>query len=253
MIYRVPIITGNWKMFNSPSEGTSLAEEIVEGVGESPPSEVVICPPFVTLPAVSQALLGSPIGLGAQDMHWDENGAYTGEVSAPMLSGWCTHVIIGHSERRQYFGETDNSVRRKVRSALRHGLTPIICVGENLAENESGRTALVVEEQVRSAYEKVTREQALQTIVAYEPVWAIGTGKTATCLEANAVCGSHVRGVLTDLFGERVAERVRVQYGGSVKPSNIAEFMTQPDIDGALVGGASLNASDFVAIIENAA
>ena len=252
MIHRTPVIVGNWKMYKSPAEGAALAHEIVAAVGTLATSDVVVCPPFVTLPSVSDALLGTTIALGAQDIHWEETGAYTGEVSAPMLAGWCTHVIIGHSERRQYFGESDQNVKRKVTGALEYGLVPIICVGENLAENEAGRTAEVVERQVRAAYGDVTSEQAVTTIMAYEPVWAIGTGKAASGAGANAVCGINVRGVLTDLFGENVAQRVRVLYGGSVNPENISVFVNQPDIDGALVGGASIIANDFVLIVENA-
>jgi triosephosphate isomerase len=252
MRHRTPIIAGNWKMFKSPTEGAALAQEIMAGLTELPMSEVVVCPPLVSLQSVYEVLRGTPIGLGAQDIHWEDSGAYTGEVSAPMLAGWCTHVIIGHSERRTYFGESDKQVKLKVAAALQHGLIPIICVGENLAENESGITSAVVERQVRAAYTDVTAEQAITTVIAYEPVWAIGTGMASTCAGANAVCGINVRGVLTDIFGESVAQSVRVQYGGSVKPANIADFIIQPDIDGALVGGASLDADDFLAIVENA-
>lgn len=253
MIYRTRIIAGNWKMFKSPAEGSALAREIVAAFGDSLATEVVLCPSLVTLPAVAEVLLGTPIGVGAQCMHWEESGAYTGEVSAPMLSGWCTHIIVGHSERRQYCGETDEIVNRKVKAALKHDLAPIICVGENLIENKAGRTGEVVERQVRAAYEDVTAEQAQKTIIAYEPIWAIGSGRASTGAEANSVCGLNVRGVLTNIFGESVSQKIRVQYGGSVKPGNIAEFMSQPDIDGALVGGASLHAADFVSIVKNAA
>jgi triosephosphate isomerase len=185
-------------------------------------------------------------------MHWEKSGAFTGEVSAPMLAGWCSHVIIGHSERRQYFGETDETVNKKVKAALAHQLTPIICVGELLAEYEAGQTNAVVTRQMRGAYAGLTADEAGRTVIAYEPVWAIGTGKAATGAGANAVIGLAIRGLVADLFGSAIADGIRIQYGGSVTPANIAEFMAQPDIDGALVGGASLKPADFQAIVEAA-
>jgi triosephosphate isomerase len=249
---RIPILAGNWKMNKTPAEAAELASAFAVSLGSVTAAEVVLCPPFVSLPAVQAAIRGTVLGLGAQDVHWEKSGAFTGEVSAPMLAGWCTHVIIGHSERRQYFGETDETVNKKVKATLAHNLTPIICVGELLAEYEAGQTGAVVNRQVRGAYDGLTAEQAAKTVIAYEPVWAIGTGRAATGAGANAVIGLNIRGVIADLFGSAVADGLRVQYGGSVTPANIAEFMAQPDIDGALVGGASLKAGDFLAIVEAA-
>jgi len=184
-------------------------------------------------------------------MFWEEKGAFTGEISPLMLQNLCQYVILGHSERRQYFGETDEGVNRKVKAALAHGLIPIICVGENLAQNEAGETEVFVSGQVRAAFAGLSADQARGCVIAYEPIWAIGTGKAATAAGANAVIGLTIRGTLAELFGEEVAQAIRIQYGGSVTPANIAEFMTQPDIDGALVGGASLKAADFVAIVQH--
>lgn len=250
---RIPVIAGNWKMNKAPSEAADLARTLTVSVGGVPGVEVVLCPPFVSLPAVHEVVKGTRVGLGAQNIHWQKSGAFTGEVSAPMIAGWCTHVIIGHSERRQYFGETDQTVNRKVKAALAHQLTPIVCVGETLAEYESDQTSEVVTRQVWNAYAEMNRDEAERTVIAYEPVWAIGTGKAATGVGANAVIGLNIRGVVADLFGSAVADGVRVLYGGSVTPANIAEFMTQPDIDGGLVGGASLKAPDFEAIVKAAA
>jgi triosephosphate isomerase len=250
---RTPIIAGNWKMNKTPAEAAALAAELAPALRDIAGVEVVVCPAFVALPAVRDALAGSNIGLGAQNMHWEKAGAFTGEVSPPMLAGWCSHVILGHSERRQHFGETDEAVNRKVLAALAHGLTPIVCVGETLAEYDAGRTAEVVGRQVRAAYAGAPAGAAARTVIAYEPIWAIGTGRAATGANANSVIGLHIRGALSDLYGLEAADAIRVQYGGSVTPANIAEFMAQPDIDGALVGGASLKAGDFVAIVEAAA
>jgi len=249
---RLPILAGNWKMNKTPAEATELASAFASSLGRLTEADVVLCPPFVSLPAVQAAIRGTRLGLGAQDMHWEKSGAFTGEVSAPMLAGWCTHVIIGHSERRQYFGETDETVNKKVKAALAHNLTPIICVGELLAEYEAGQTNAVVTRQIRGAYAGLIADEAARTVIAYEPVWAIGTGKAATGAGANAVIGLAIRGVVADLFGSTVADSIRIQYGGSVTLANIAEFMAQPDIDGALVGGASLKPADFQAIVEAA-
>jgi triosephosphate isomerase len=239
-------------MNKTPAEAAELAGAFASSLGNVTGAEVVLCPPFVSLPAVQAAIRGRRLGLGAQDMHWEKSGAFTGEVSAPMLAGWCSHVIIGHSERRQYFGETDETVNKKVKAALAHQLTPIICVGELLAEYEAGQTNAVVTRQMRGAYAGLTADEAGRTVIAYEPVWAIGTGKAATGAGANAVIGLAIRGLVADLFGSAIADGIRIQYGGSVTPANIAEFMAQPDIDGALVGGASLKAADFQAIVEAA-
>ncbi len=239
-------------MFMSPEKGAALAREIVEILGKTPAVETVLCPPTVTLTAVAEELRETEIWLGAQNIHWENEGAYTGEVSPTMLAGWCDYVIIGHSERRQYFAESDDNVNRKVKAALAQGLKPIICVGENLDENDAGRTGEVVARQVNAAFSGLSEGEALRAVVAYEPVWAIGSGRAATPSGANSVCVAHVRAPLCALFGGGVAEAVRVQYGGSVKPDNIAEFMAEPDIDGALIGGASLSAESFCAIVRSA-
>lgn len=246
----MPIIAGNWKMNKSPEEAAALARSLAPELRSISGVEIVLCPPFVALPAVGEILKGTTIGLGAQNMHWERAGAFTGEVSPAMLAGWCSHVILGHSERRQYFGETDEGVNRKVKAALEGGLTPIVCVGETLAEYDAGRTAAVVRRQVTAAYAGVSAETAAKTVIAYEPIWAIGSGRASTGPNANSVIGLHIRGALSDLYGLTVADTIRVQYGGSVTPANIAEFMSQPDIDGALVGGASLKAVDFIAIVK---
>ncbi|HID87047.1 MAG TPA: triose-phosphate isomerase [Anaerolineae bacterium] len=250
---RRPIIAGNWKMNKNLQEGMALVEELVGPLEAIQGVEKVLCPPFILLPLVAERLKGTSIGLGAQNMHWEEKGAYTGEISPHMLQGLCQYVILGHSERRGYFGETDEGVNRKIRAALAHDLTPIVCVGENLEQNEAGLTDRIVAGQVRAALQGLTAEEAQRLIIAYEPIWAIGTGRPATGAGANAIIGRTVRGTLAELYGEETAQAVRIQYGGSVNPQNIVEFMTQPEIDGALVGGASLRAADFVAIVQEAA
>ena len=247
---RVPILAGNWKMNKTVDEAIDLVRELRRLVLDVEGVEIVVCPAFVALASVAGALKGTKLKVGAQDMHWEEKGAFTGEVSPTMLEGLCDYVIIGHSERRQYFGETDESVNRKVKAALAHGLTPIMAVGENLQQNEAGLTAEVVSSQVHRGLEGVTAEQARSIVIAYEPVWAIGTGKAATGAGANSVVAVSIRGTLADLYGEDVAQSIRVQYGGSVTPANIAEFMVLPDLDGALVGGASLKAGDFSEIVK---
>lgn len=250
---RKPFIAGNWKMHKTIEEALSLVEALkveLEGVEGC---DVAVCPPFVTLPAMREALESSDIALGAQNMHWEEAGAFTGEVSPPMLEGLCEYVIIGHSERRTIFGESDEWVNKKVHAALSHGLKPIICVGENLEQNEAGETEEFVGGQVRAAFEGVTTEQAELITIAYEPIWAIGTGVPAHGEDANQIIGGTVRATVADLYGKRVAEGMRIQYGGSVKPHNVVEFMSQPEIDGALVGGASLKAPDFAEIVRKGA
>jgi triosephosphate isomerase len=234
-------------------ESVDLARELLLKIGAYNTVDRVICPAFVALASVAPVLLGSGVALGAQNLHWEKSGAYTGEVSALMLAGLCEYVIIGHSERRQYFGETDETVNKKAKAALAIKLTPIICVGENLAENEAGRTAEVVARQTRAAYAGLSEAEALRTVIAYEPIWAIGTGKAATPAGANAVIGLHIRGALAELYNAATAELVRVQYGGSVTGANAVDFMAQPDIDGALVGGASLKPAEFEAIVLAAA
>jgi triosephosphate isomerase (TIM) len=247
------VVAANWKMHRNVDEAVALTRELIAEIRACETIERVICPPFVALSALRPLLAGTGIGLGAQNIHWEKAGAYTGEISASMLVGLCQYVIVGHSERRQFFGETDETVNRKVKAALEHGLTPIVCVGENLEQNEGGQTAEVVSRQTRAAYTGVSADDALKTILAYEPVWAIGTGRAATPAGANAVIGLHIRGAIADLYSTAVADALRVQYGGSVTAANAVELMTQPDIDGALVGGASLKPAEFGAIARAAA
>jgi triosephosphate isomerase len=246
------LIAGNWKMNLDPAEGTSLVEDLLDAAGGWPDVDVVVCPPFVTLPAVAEAVAGSPIELGAQNMHHEDAGAYTAEVSAGMLlTVGCKWVILGHSERRQLFGETDTGVNRKVKKALHAGLLPIVCVGETLDEREASRTVEVVKKQLRDGLAGVTVEEMNEVTIAYEPVWAIGTGKVATIEQAGEV-HEFIRSWLNETFGHHIAERVRILYGGSVKPDNAAALLAHPDIDGALVGGASLKADLFDGIIRAA-
>jgi triosephosphate isomerase len=246
---RKPFIAGNWKMHKTIEEAVALTQALRAELDGVTGCDVAFCPPFPALAAVREGLTGSAIRLGAQNMHWEEQGAFTGEVSPQMLVGLCDYVIIGHSERRTLFGETDETVNKKLHAALAHGLRPILCVGENLQQNQAGETERFVGGQVRAAFEGLTAEQARIVTVAYEPIWAIGTGVPATGEGANDVIGGTVRGALAALYGDEVAQTVRIQYGGSVKPGNVAEFMAQPEIDGALVGGASLKAADFAAIV----
>jgi triosephosphate isomerase len=243
---RTPIVAGNWKMNTTITEAIALVSEMLPGLREVRGVECVLCPPFVHLGVVSELLQGTGVGLGAQNMYYEEKGAYTGEIAPRMLAGMCQYVILGHSERRGYFGETDEGVNRKIKAALAHKLIPIVCVGENLAQNEAGQTDAFVSGQVRAAFAGISAEQARGTVVAYEPIWAIGTGKAATAASAQAVIGGAVRGALTELFGKATAEAMRIQYGGSTTAANMGEFMAQPDIDGALVGGSSLKAKEFV-------
>ena len=249
-IVRRPIIAGNWKMYTTLSEGVALAEAI-RARGESLHGiDLVVCPPFTGLSAVAECMKGSGIGLGGQDMHWETEGAYTGAISAKMLlTVGCGYVILGHSERRTYFGETDDRVNRKVTAALQAGLTPIICVGETLAQREADQTDRVVTTQVRAALDGVSPAALPNVVLAYEPVWAIGTGRVATPDQANAI-HRRMRSLLAEHADDATAQRVRIQYGGSVKPENAAALLTQSDIDGALVGGASLHADSFLAIAD---
>ena len=248
---RKPFIAGNWKMYKTIDEAVALVQALRAELDGLDGCDVAVCPPSIALAAVRQALAGSTIGLGAQNMYWEEQGAFTGEVSPVMLAGLCDYVIIGHSERRNVFGETDEWVNKKLHAALAHDLKPILCVGENLQQNQAGETVTFVGGQVRAAFEGITAEQARTITVAYEPIWAIGTGVPATGEGANEIIGAAVRDVLAELFGDDVAQAMRIQYGGSVKPANIVEFMSQPEIDGALVGGASLKAADFAAIVKD--
>jgi triosephosphate isomerase len=250
---RKKLIAGNWKMNKTSADAVSLARELVLSVGSQPDVEVVICPPFTALEAVAAAIDGSLIKLGAQNMHFEASGAFTGEIAAPMLRAlFATHVILGHSERRTLFGETDDLVNRKVLAALKNQLRPILCVGESLAEREAGSTLRVVQAQTEKALEGVSREMAPSVVIAYEPVWAIGTGKVASSEQAQEVHG-FIRGLLTKLHGEPAAQRVRILYGGSMKPANAPELLTQKDIDGGLIGGASLEARSFAELIRAAA
>jgi triosephosphate isomerase len=246
---RKPILAGNWKMNKTPAEAVEFVRALRPRVTQYPQVETVVCPPFVALPAVADALRGVEIGVGAQNCHWEKSGAFTGEVSPAMLVGLAEYVIIGHSERRQYFAETDEMVNKKIKAALAHNLKPIICVGENLAQNEAGLTDQLVSEQVNAAFAGITAEQALRVVIAYEPIWAIGTGKNATPEVANRVCGLVVRGTIAELYGEEAAKAIRIQYGGSTNEKNIGELMAMPDIDGALVGGASLKVDVFAEMV----
>jgi triosephosphate isomerase len=246
---RVPVLAGNWKMHGTVPESTALARELRDAIGSVEGREVVVAPTAPALAAVASEIEGSGYSLAAQDVHWEDSGAFTGEVSAPMLLAvGCSHVIIGHSERRQYFGETDARVALKVKAALRHDLTPIVCVGETLEERESGDTLTVIERQVRGGLDGLGTSDVARLILAYEPVWAIGTGKVATPAQAQEVHAS-IRGILADLAAPGVAAACRILYGGSVKPDNVDSLMGQGDIDGALVGGASLKAADFARIV----
>jgi triosephosphate isomerase (TIM) len=247
---RTPLIAANWKMNLSVSDGVALVTAMRSQLEEIVGVETVVCPPFVSLDAIHRALESSSILVGAQNVYWADRGAFTGEVSPAMLAGLCRYVIIGHSERRQYFGVTDDIVNRQIRSLIPHQLQPILCVGETLAEYEAGSTTGVVERQVRAGLAGIAECPGL--VIAYEPIWAIGTGRAATAAGANAVIGT-IRSILADVLGTPVAQSIRLLYGGSVTGGNIAEFAEQPEIDGGLVGGASLKADDFIAIVRAAA
>lgn len=244
---RKPIIAGNWKMHKTIAEALEFVNEVKNRVNNDK-VEAVICAPFTLLKDLKQATKGTNIKIGAQNMHFEEKGAFTGEISPLMLKELdMDYVVIGHSERRQYFNETDETVNKKVLKALEVGIDPILCVGETLEEREAGNTKDVCKVQVEKALENVSKEDLAKVVIAYEPVWAIGTGKTATSEDANDVI-AYIREVVANLYGE-LANEVRIQYGGSVKPSNVAEIMNQSDIDGALVGGASLEANDYVELV----
>lgn len=247
---RTPIIAGNWKMNTVLEEATALVEELKGLVSDVKDVEVVVCPPFISLSAVQDVIKDSNIKLGAQNVYWEKSGAFTAEVSAPMLkSVGCTYAIIGHSERRSYFGETDETVNKRTFAALEEGLKPIVCVGETLEEREADKTFDVIKQQITGGLVNLTQEQMASIVIAYEPVWAIGTGKTATKEQAQEV-HAFIRKLLAELFGDATAEATRIQYGGSVKPENATELMGQPDIDGALVGGAALKAASFEGIVK---
>ena len=248
---RRAIIAGNWKMNKSPREAQQLIEELKPLVADAQ-CDVVLCVPFVSLFAAMEAAKGSNIKIGAQNCHWEKSGAFTGEISAQMLSECgVEYVIVGHSERRQYFGETDVTVNKRMRAAISEGLNVIVCVGETLEQRELSITDEILSQQIKVAFMDVTEEQLPQVTIAYEPVWAIGTGKTATSDQANLAC-AHIRDIMAELFGWEVADEVRVQYGGSMNAGNAAQLLDEPDINGGLIGGASLKAEDFSKIIEAA-
>jgi triosephosphate isomerase len=247
---RVPMIAGNWKMNTTVEEAVKLVQAMLPGLDKLRGVEKVVCPPFVSLDAVGKVLKGSSVSLGAQNLFYEEKGAYTGEVAPLMLAGLCEYVIIGHSERRQYFGETDEIVNKKLKAAVKSGLKPIFCVGERLEENETGKTEAVLTRQVTACADPAYFQRG--AVIAYEPVWAIGTGRAATAAQANRTIG-FIRGLVSKQQGSAVAESVRILYGGSVTGANIAEFMKEKEIDGALVGGASLKAEDFLSITRQAA
>ena len=245
---RTPLIAGNWKMYKTVAEAADLVEALLHDLGAATDREVLVCPPYTALHAVSPLLQDSPIALGAQDVFYEEQGAYTGAISPLMLRDLgCTYVIVGHSERRQIFGDDDALINRKLHAALKHDLRPILCVGETKPQRDAGEAETVVVQQVRAGLADVSAEQMSNVVIAYEPVWAIGTGDTATPADAQAMHAT-IRQTLTELYGD-VAQQIRIQYGGSVKPDNVDELMAQPDIDGALVGGASLKADSFLRII----
>lgn len=250
---RKKLIAGNWKMNKTSSDALQLTKEIAAEVGKLTDVDIVVCPPFTALESVAKALDGSTIKLGAQNMHHEASGAFTGEVSAGMLRGlFATHVILGHSERRTYFAENDAFINKKVITALKNQLRPILCVGETLAEREAGTTLKVVQTQLEAGLEGVGKDLATSVVIAYEPVWAIGTGKVATTAQAQEV-HAFIRSLLVKLFGETAAQRVRILYGGSMKPANAPELLAQKDIDGGLIGGASLETRSFVDLVKAAA
>lgn len=247
---RKPIIAGNWKMHKTLSEAVSFIEEVKRAVPSAEKVDSVVCAPALFLERLVEATKGTDLKIGAQNMHFEDSGAFTGEISPVALKDLgVTYVIIGHSERREMFAETDETVNKKVIAAFKHGLVPIVCCGETLEERESGKTNEVVAAQVEKALEGLTAEQAKQVVIAYEPIWAIGTGKSSTAEDANEVCG-HIRSVIAQKFSQDVADAIRIQYGGSVKPNNIQEFLAQEHIDGALVGGASLEPQSFLQLVE---
>lgn len=245
---RKPIIAGNWKMNNTPDEAEALIEELIPLVKDAK-CDVVVCPTYVCLETVKKLIAGTNIKIGAQNMHWEEKGAFTGEISPKMLVAMgMDYVILGHSERRQYFAETDETVNKKTLAAVAHNLIPIICVGETLEQREAGVTADLVRTQTKAALKGLTAEQVKDVVIAYEPVWAIGTGRTATSADANEVIGI-IRKAVEEDFGGEAAGAVRIQYGGSMNPGNATELMGMPEIDGGLIGGASLKAVDFSKVV----
>jgi triosephosphate isomerase len=249
---RKTIIAGNWKMYKNLKDGQELAVALRRDLYQIESVDIVVCPPFTLLAYLADALETSNIALGAQDCYWQDEGAFTGEVSPMMVKdAGCQYVIIGHSERRQFFGETNETVNKKIKAVLTQGLTPIMCVGEMLAERERGETFKVLDDHVKNGLKDISAEDLLKIVIAYEPVWAIGTGKTATPAQAQEA-HKYIRDLLVKLYNKETADSVRLQYGGSVKPDNITELMKQPDVDGALVGGASLTVASFTDIVKKA-
>ncbi len=246
---RKPIMAGNWKMNMTVAEALDLTRQIYRLVGDSTAVEMLLCPPSVCLHPLKALTSDMPISLGAQNCHWQDSGAFTGEISPPMLRGLVDYVILGHSERRQLFGETDETVNKKTHAALAHQLTPIVCVGESLEQNERGETSSTITSQVRAALDGLNGEQVQSLVIAYEPIWAIGTGRAATAQTAGDICGL-VRAILREVHRAAVADTTRVLYGGSTKPDNIGSIMQQPDIDGALIGGASLEAHSYADMVK---
>ena len=247
---RKKVIAGNWKMNKLLGEAVQFVDEVKERVPSNEKVEAVVCAPFPYLPTLVEKAKNTNLEIAAQNMHFEDNGAYTGEVSPEMLKDiGVTYVVLGHSERREMFAETDETVNKKAHAAFKHGLVPIICVGETLEQREANETMTIVENQVKAALEGLTEAQVKEVILAYEPIWAIGTGKTATSEQANEVC-THIRKTVAETVSEAASEALRIQYGGSVKPSNVDELLAQSDIDGALVGGASLEADSFLQLVE---
>jgi len=247
-IMRKPIIAGNWKMNKTPAEAEQLVTELIPLVKDAK-CDVVVCPPYVDLAVVAKLLAGTNVKLGAQNIHWAPKGAFTGEVSADMLLAMgVSYAIIGHSERRQYFGETDEFVNKRAKAALQANITPIICVGETLDQREKGVTDTIVSKQTVAALAGIEADEVVRIVIAYEPIWAIGTGKTATAEDANTTI-KVIRDAIAGVYGKKVAEEVRIQYGGSMKPANAAELMAMPEIDGGLIGGASLKSEDFAKVV----
>lgn len=246
---RRSIIAGNWKLNLTEKQAVVLVSELRKNLADVAEVDIIVCPVFTVIPVVHDTLMDSNIAVGAQNLYWEDSGAFTGEVSAPLLKDVGTeYVIIGHSERRQFFAETDETVNKKIKAALKHQLTPIVCVGEVLEEREAGKTFDVIKKQCAGSLANLSDDEMQKIIIAYEPVWAIGTGKTATPAQAQEV-HKFIRGLIEKAHGEDVADALRIQYGGSVKPENISELIAQPDIDGALVGGASLKSDSFTAIV----
>jgi triosephosphate isomerase len=249
---RTPLIAGNWKMYKTEGEAISLVRRLMQGIRSFTNREVLICPPFTSLSQIHKLLVSSPILLGAQNISEHTGGAYTGEISPGMVAEFCTHVILGHSERRAYYGEGDDLVNKKIKAALQVGLIPVLCVGELLEERESGRTASRISNQLKDGLRGIHISSPSQLVIAYEPVWAIGTGLSASAQETSGLIGGVIRPALSSMWGEEISQGVRVLYGGSVNPGNAGEFFYQEEIDGALVGGASLTAENFLGIIERA-